>query len=426
MAIARSCTYHTLGFDVRNLVGSVVRAEGRSARGDAEIAAFEEAFAAHVGSASCTSFAFARTAVHAALEAAGLSEGAEVILPPLTIKAMVDVVLALGLVPMYVDIDPDTLIFDLDRLDEALGPRTGAVLVTYLFGIAGDPAPIVARCRAAGVLVIEDFSHALGATVRNQALGTFGDVGVYSCSVTKALDTYGGGMAVTDDERLSERLRSLQRDLAHPPRRRLPPKVLVGLVTNLASRKAAWSTVAFPLTRTIRRRRSLIDRGLARLQARLRTPADLSSAVFERITPRQARAGLALLPEVSATDRARREAAESLRARLRSAGVRVPLGSPDARHVHWQAVAYAGDAEVVQARLAKRGIDAATTNLPLVVGIGVEGPQPPCPVGADVKHRALFLPAYPRLSQRDRERVATAAVEAFAPPVPGSGAAGLR
>ncbi|MFZ2604500.1 MAG: DegT/DnrJ/EryC1/StrS family aminotransferase, partial [Candidatus Microthrix parvicella] len=229
-------------FDVRNLVtSSVATLRSQGPPDDQVVETFERRFAEHVGAAHCVSFAFARTAVHQALESQALPHGSEVLMPPITISPMMDAVLSLGLRPVFVDIDPNSLIFDVEAFERAITPNTRAALITYLFGIAADPTPLIEVAARAGLFVIEDFSHNLGASVGGRSLGTFGDVGVYSCSATKTLDAYGGGLAVTNSTSLAGLLRTAQRRLPHPPARRVPPKVLVDLAWNAGSHKSMWS-----------------------------------------------------------------------------------------------------------------------------------------------------------------------------------------
>lgn len=410
MAVARSVINHTVGFDVRHLVASLRAPRRIDGNGDHWVSEFERAFASHVGSSDCVAFPFARAAFHATLLAMDLQPGSEVILPPITITAMVDAVVALGHEPVFVDIDPSTLVFDPVALRSAFSPRTGAVMITYLFGIASDPTPLIAQCRDAGVRVVEDFSHDLGATVAGRQLGTFGDVGIYSSSATKTLDTFGGGLAVTDDPDLATRLRAAQARLVPTPRSRLVSKVTRTLVWNLASRRVPWTLATFPLIRVLRRHRPELERAVTGASPARNRRSGVQAQWFEQFTPQQARAGLELLPLVADRDRARSTNAEQLRATLRYLGIRVPSGSPAGRHVHWQCVGYIEDVERVQRALARSGADAATTNLPMVCGCE----ESSCchPVAAAVQRQALYLPCHPEVRPRALHRIAECLVRA--------------
>jgi len=412
VALARACVYHSVGFDLRNLAGAALRPESNpTAAGERDVKRFEDAFAGYVGVRHCSAFAYARSAIHFALATQAFDPGSEIIMSPITIKPMMDAVLSLGLRPVFVDIDPDSLIFDLADFDEMVGPQTRAVLLTYLFGVAADPRPIISRCRERGIFVIEDFSHNLGAAVDGRQLGTFGDVGVYSCSPTKTLDAYGGGLAVTDRADLADELAARQMELPHPPARRIRPKILRDLLLNVMSRKLVWSTFGFPLVRTLRRYAPHLELVLTAGPQRHQPTAQLAPDAFERLSPRQARAGLAVLPAVARGDEIRRSNNALLHTALRSVGARFPLGTPGARHVYWQSVVDVDDVSAVQAALAKAGVDAGTTNLSLVAELGVYPEyERSCPTARRVKESGLYVPAHVRVSSRGLRRVADALV----------------
>ena len=103
---------------------------------DAEkIKQFETLFAKYIDRKYCVSFPFARTAIYYALRSQNLPKGSEVIMPPISIKGILDVVVHLGLVPRYVDLDLKNFCFD-EKLSEAINENTRAVIITYLFGTA--------------------------------------------------------------------------------------------------------------------------------------------------------------------------------------------------------------------------------------------------------------------------------------------------
>lgn len=125
------------------------------------LSAAEKAFAEYIGRSHCVVFPFARTAVHAILQTAKIKPGDKVLLPPVTIKPILDVVLDLGLEPVFVDIDPRTLGFDSRNLEEALKLGPKVAILTYLFGLVPDCGKLVSLLRAHDVFIIEDFSQCL-------------------------------------------------------------------------------------------------------------------------------------------------------------------------------------------------------------------------------------------------------------------------
>ena len=123
---------------------------------------------------------------------------------------------------MFVDSEPRTWNLDPDLVDEAItdaqarGERVGAVVTVDLYGQCADHAPILERCAADGIAVIEDAAEATGATWEGSSAGTFGELGVFSFNGNKLLTTGGGGMIVTADSEIAARARHLATQAREP------------------------------------------------------------------------------------------------------------------------------------------------------------------------------------------------------------------
>jgi 8-amino-3,8-dideoxy-alpha-D-manno-octulosonate transaminase len=142
-------------------------------------------------------------AVCAALVACGVGAGDEVILPPFTFVADPEAVLLAGAVPVFADID-ETLCLDPQAVEQAVTPRTKAVLVVHMCGSMAHIDALVDVCRRHEVTLIEDNAQALGATFRGKALGTFGEAGILSFDYAKTMTCGEGGAVITDDPRVYE------------------------------------------------------------------------------------------------------------------------------------------------------------------------------------------------------------------------------
>lgn len=154
-------------------------------------------------------------ALQIALMALPLRPGDEVIVPAFTYVAAAEVVGLLGLVPVWVDVDPRTFTLDPARLEEAIGPRTAAIIAVHLFGQCADMEPILRVARKHTLYVVEDNAQSVGAdytfadgTVRRA--GTMGHIGTTSFFPSKPLACYGDGGAIfTSDDALADRLRMI-------------------------------------------------------------------------------------------------------------------------------------------------------------------------------------------------------------------------
>jgi len=150
-------------------------------------------------------------ALELGLHACGVKAGDEVIVPAFTFIATGSAVSALGARPVFADIEPATFNLDPDQIEARITPRTRAIVVVHLFGLAADMDPILAIAEKHGIPVIEDNAQSFGAANRGRKTGSMGRLGCLSFYPSKNLGAYGdAGMIVTSDEKLAARLRSLR------------------------------------------------------------------------------------------------------------------------------------------------------------------------------------------------------------------------
>ena len=173
--------------------------------------AFEEEFSKFVGIPHAIAVNSATAGLHLALEAIGIKEGDKVITTPYTFTATAEVIRYLGADPVFVDIDPLTLNIDPNNLKDLVGvPNIKAIIPVHFAGQTCDMDAINLVAKAAGWKVIEDSAHALPATYNGKMAGTLGDVAAYSFYATKTITTGEGGMAVTADDEIAERMRCMR------------------------------------------------------------------------------------------------------------------------------------------------------------------------------------------------------------------------
>ena len=175
--------------------------------------AFEQAFTDYLGGEGLQSIAVnsATAGLHLALEALGIGPGDEVIAPTLTFTATVEVVRYLGADPVLVDVDPVTLNIDPEKIRAAITPRTKAIMPVHYGGLACRMDAILAIAREHDLKVVEDAAHALPTTWKGQLVGQLdSDVTVFSFYANKTITTGEGGMAVTHNEALAQRMRTMR------------------------------------------------------------------------------------------------------------------------------------------------------------------------------------------------------------------------
>jgi dTDP-4-amino-4,6-dideoxygalactose transaminase len=171
---------------------------------------FEEVLSARYDGRPVRLAVSATAALEFALRLAGVEAGDEVITTPLSWVATANVVLAVGARPVFVDVEPHTRLIDLDRLEEAIGPRTRAIIAVDLAGLPVDRDRLQAIARARGLRVIEDAAQSMGASWRGREIGRDGDLIAFSFHANKNITTAEGGclvMNTPEEARLFEKLR---------------------------------------------------------------------------------------------------------------------------------------------------------------------------------------------------------------------------
>ncbi|MGL4860666.1 MAG: UDP-4-amino-4-deoxy-L-arabinose aminotransferase [Enterobacteriaceae bacterium] len=166
---------------------------------------FCEAFSCQHAVALCS----ATAGMHVTLMALGIGPGDEVITPSQTWVSTINLICLLGAEPVFVDVDRDTLMCDAETIAAAITPRTKAIIPVHYAGAPADLDPIYQLARDRGITVIEDAAHAVGTQYRGRWIGSQGNA-IFSFHAIKNMTCAEGGMLVTDDKALADRVRTLK------------------------------------------------------------------------------------------------------------------------------------------------------------------------------------------------------------------------
>jgi dTDP-4-amino-4,6-dideoxygalactose transaminase len=204
-----SAQYAAIGSEIRTAIERVLTSQqfvlGR------EGTALEAEIAQLCGVAHGVGVASGTDALILALRACGVQPGDEVLLPPFTFVATGSAVSALGAKPVFADIRPDSYNIDQSEFERRVTPRTRAIMVVHLYGLAADMDPILAFAKSRHLPVIEDNAQAIGASYKGRRTGSLGDAACLSFYPTKNLGAYGdAGMVVTNSAQLAARFRTLR------------------------------------------------------------------------------------------------------------------------------------------------------------------------------------------------------------------------
>jgi perosamine synthetase len=175
-----------------------------------ELEAFERAVAAYHSIPDAVAVSSGTAGLHLALLALGIGEGCEVIVPSYAFVAVANAVLQVRSTPVFVDIDPVTLNLDPELVEEAITPRTRAILVVHTFGVPADMDRLQEIARRHNLALIEDACEAIGAEYDLRKVGSFGDLAVLGFYPNKQITTGEGGCVLVRNGELADRLRSLR------------------------------------------------------------------------------------------------------------------------------------------------------------------------------------------------------------------------
>lgn len=201
--------YATIRDEVNAAVQSVLESQ-RFILGP-EVEALESEIADYLGCAHAIGVSSGTDALLAALMALGIGPGDEVITTPFTFFATAGAIHRLGAIPVFVDVDPDSLNLDPDRIEAAVTDRTRAIVPVHIFGKAADMTAMGEIARHRGLAIVEDAAQSIGADHRGVPTGTLGDLGCFSFFPSKNLGGIGdGGLVTTNDDDLADEVRRLR------------------------------------------------------------------------------------------------------------------------------------------------------------------------------------------------------------------------
>jgi dTDP-4-amino-4,6-dideoxygalactose transaminase len=327
-----------------------------------QVAAFERAFAARCRAGYAVGVASGTDAITIALRALGIGVGDDVVVPANVCVPTVAGVEATGARPVLADAETASFALDPERLAEAVTPRTRAVVVAHLYGQCGDMSSLLEVARRQNLRLVEDASHAHGASYLGTPAGSLGDAAAFSFYPTKNLGAFGdAGAVVTNDRQVAERARRL--------------------------RSYGYDDDG----------RSILKGTNSRLDA-------LQAAVL-----------LTKLPRLESWNERRRVLARRYREALHDIDLSIPAEADGRQHVYHQFVVRSRDRERLREQLRRSGVETAVHYpLPLhghraYAGL-VRGGD--LRVSEELAATVLSLPLYPELTDAEQEYVIDAVAKA--------------
>lgn len=363
---------------------------------EAQVAAWEEAFAGWLGIPGAAAVTSGRRGLVLALEHFGIGSGDEVIVSAYTFGEILAPIQALGAQPVPADIDPLTLNATPESIAGRITSRTKAILALHVFGSPCDIGAIAQLARGRGIRLIEDCAHAVGARVDGQPVGMHGDAAFFSFEMNKHINTYGGGMVVSDNCALLDKIREANRrePLHYVSFKR---KMRTVQMENLLF----YSRLAYPFLYLLATPgwKDKVQKFYRRIQDTHRS--------HERYSPVQAALGISRLAGLEERVRMRRERAKEFIA-LAGDAVQPQQVLPGAESSYYFLIAILPSlAASIRKRLIWKGVDAGVEHEVMDDCAAILG-YDDCPNVREIYQRAMALPMYDGMTEQKMRRVARA------------------
>lgn len=392
MPISRGSIRHNLGEDAFNFAWSVIQPTrvGRRASGGEKKALLDK-IRAQFAVDHAVLFPYARSAFYSILKALDLPKGSEILLTPITIGPMLEVVTALGHVPVFVDVELNTYCADLNDLRAKLASHPPCFLLTYLFGYTPDIASIRSLCDEAGTFLIEDISHNIGSRVKGKPLGTFGVAAIHSASLLKYVDGYNGAFALTHSDQIRERLEADVAKFCDPDPRRIAKIIRTTVLWNFCLRRVPFNLFVFPLLWLIKTMRPQKFEQILGPKIALEMDRCLPQIYFEDIAGIQCKTIGRHLDGLEKLIASRQESAALVIDAFREIlGESITFSTHSKENTYWQFVVPVDNLFEARNALFKHGVETGATglmNLAAVTGVGLPGANA-------LKDKHIFIPIH--------------------------------
>ena len=193
----------------RSYVNEVLDGEFATSSGSKMNTRLEEAFATRYGSKYAITFVNGTATMHTILLAAGIGEGDEVIVPPLTMASTTFAVLQVGATPVYADVDAKTYQIDPKSISKKITEKTKGIITVALYGLSPEMSEIMELADKYNLFVLEDNAETMLSSYKGQLVGTIGHAASFSFQSSKHLTAGEGGIVITDDEQLALAIRRI-------------------------------------------------------------------------------------------------------------------------------------------------------------------------------------------------------------------------
>jgi len=367
---------------------------------------FEDAFKEYLGIKHAISTSSGRMALYLILKSLDIKEGDEILIPAYMLPLLPQVSIYCGLKPVFVDIDPHTFNIDPNEIEKKITKNTKAMLIVHIFGVPCDMEKIENIAKKNDIMIIEDCAQAVGADYKGKKVGTFGKINYFSFGCVKDLNTFDGGMIVTNDDVLNDRIREKIRDLPCPEKSVIVKKVVKKSINWFSGTPPIFDYATYPLFRLI----YLVDKdfvfNIMKSEGVLKL-LNLSEEEFLEkygflYTNFQATIGLEQLKALDKNIMIKINNAKTLNSNLKTP----ILMNKNSRCIYYRYCVKTDDPKTLMVKLFKAGI--LTTDGSYLVLPDLEmfkKYQCDCPNARKISKQLIYMPVQPHLGKKDMMKI---------------------
>lgn len=333
----------------------------------------ERKLASYFNVKSCYMLSSARISLYYILKALELPENSEVLMTPITIADMVNMIASNGLKPKFVEMDKETINFDIEDLEKKITKNSRVLFITYLYGIVPhNIEKIFDIAKKNNLLIIEDVSQSIGVTYKGKMLGTMGDFGICSFSSFKTISTLYGGVVISDKSDVVEKISKIcEAELEKPKRKIFFIMIAKIFVHKFFMWDPIFSLITFPLLKLVNKIDPTLhykvqtgNIGVILGLGKVSFFNKIKKELLFHFTDFQAKMGLKALKNLQRTNESMTRHAQTL---LSESNIKkfFPKAHKDANMIYWRFPLYIGTLKNIKERLFKRGIETSLNSLPV-------------------------------------------------------------
>ena len=381
----------------------------KSKKGRSDLISLETSFARFIGVEHAIFVPSGRIALYLILKHAGLRPGDEVLLPAFTFFAVPQVIRALALKPVFVEVNPGNCGMNLSDAEERITSRSRAIIPTHLFGIGADLEGITSLARKHKLMVIEDCAQGCGAEKNGKKLGSFGEASYFSFSLTKNITCLGGGMIVTKSKELAEKIRNEVGGRPPIPMGSLVTNFIKILAMKTSTFPPVYNWMTFPIVSRLGRKGKDVINDLFREKEEV----DLTTEKIDKsikIPPNiQARIGIRQLKRVRGVNAGRlRNGTYLLRALEKRGAVLEWKPAENPGNIFMSFIVLATERQEARNELWEMGIDTSIGFMSFCPSFFAPQDAEQYPQAKRISESILHIPVYPSLKEKELELIAGA------------------